>query len=195
MKRRLVLAAPLALAGCGLSSRPYAEKRQWPLVVARPAALPPRPHGRVLELRTLRAGPGLESRGLQTVQADGSIRTAFYEEWIAAPAELVEDQLRRWLAASGLFAAVVSPGSRALPDWAMEGELTALWAATPPLPARAAIGLTVVGARGAAPVVLQQRFVATRAQTAPGSQAAVAAQEAALAEVFTAIEAALRAVV
>ena len=38
----------------------------------------------------------------------------------------MDDDLRRWLAASGLFAAVVDTGSRATADLVLEGELEAL---------------------------------------------------------------------
>ena len=86
MNRRALL-LPLLLAGCGLSERPYAERRQWPLIAPRPTALPPRPGGKVLEVRGFRAGPGLEARGLQSLDADGSIRTGFYEEWAVPPAQ------------------------------------------------------------------------------------------------------------
>src|SRR3712207_7059154 len=46
-------------------------------------------------------------------------------EWVAPPAELVEEALRRWLTGSGLFSAVTVPGSRARSDLVLETELTA----------------------------------------------------------------------
>src|SRR5205823_13414740 len=111
-----------ALAGCGLSERPYLKKRQWPLIVRRPRTEPPRRQGRVLLIRAIRAGPGLEARGLQSLQPDGSIKVDFYEEWAVPPAQAVEDNLRQWLAASGLFAAVLAPGSQLPADLVMEGD-------------------------------------------------------------------------
>src|SRR5450759_2112909 len=107
MRRRGVILLPALLAACGLAERPYAERRQWPLLLRRPQSLPPRPGGPVLEVRTLRAGPGLEARGLQSLEPDGSIRTAFYEEWAVPPAQGAEDALRLWLADCGRFAAVL----------------------------------------------------------------------------------------
>src|SRR5215472_8066786 len=127
MRRRRVLALPLLLAACGLSERPYAERRQWPLLIRRPNALPPRTGGRILEVRPINAGPGLEVRGLQSLEGDGSLHTAFYEEWAVPPAEGIGDALRLWLAGSGKFGAVVAPGSRLTADLVLEGELTALW--------------------------------------------------------------------
>ncbi len=145
MRRRWLLAAPAILGGCSiLPARPYLEKRSWPLDVRRPVALPPRPGGKVLLVRTLRTAPGLEARGLQIVENDGSIHTDFYEEWSVPPADAVEDSLRRWLAASGLFSAVLAPGSRARADWALEGELQSLLALPAQTISRAALGLVLI---------------------------------------------------
>ena len=145
MRRRWLLSVPVAVGGCSiLPARPYLEKRSWPLDVRRPVALPPRPGGKVLLVRTLRAAPGLEARGLQRVDGDGSIHTDFYEEWSVPPADAVEDDLRRWLAASGLFSAVLAPGSRVRADLALEGELQSLLALPAQGSTRAALGLVLI---------------------------------------------------
>ncbi len=191
MRRRFLLVAlPLAVAACGLSERPYEVRREWPLLVRRPTAVPPRADGPVLEVRDLRAGPGLAERGLQSLRSDGSIQTAFYEQWAVPPAEGAEDSLRQWLAQSGQFAAVVSPGSRAAITLSLDGELTTLW--TDGGVARAAIAVTAV-AMGAATrrIVLQQTFAGTAPVADSSPAAAVRAQLAALAEVFAQIEGAL----
>ncbi len=194
MNRRALLLA-LPLAACGLSERPYAERRQWPLAVSRPGALPARAGGRVLELRTLRAGPALESRGLQTIQPDGSLRTGFYEEWAVPPAQGVEECLRRWLAESGLFAAVTAPGSRATADLSLEGELVALNANPSARTATATLAITVVASKGDQPrVLLQRSFTETAALQGEGPQAEVQSTLAALAIVLARVESALRAV-
>lgn len=195
IKRRVFLALPL-LAGCGLSERPYVERRQWPLAVARQTALPPRAAGKVLEIRTLRAGPGLEQRGLQALQADGSIRTGFYEEWAVPPAQGAEEALRRWLAESGIFAAVVAPGSRAAPDFALEGDLTALWSEPAARLAHASIAIIVIAQKPeAGRIIVQRQFSETAALAADGPQAEMQAMVAALAIALARIEAALRGVV
>ena len=188
----LLLAAPVGLAGCGLSERPYAERRQWPVSVRRPTSLPPRRGGRVLLVRSLRAGPGMDQRGLQSVRADGSIRAEFYEEWAVPPNEAVEDALRRWLSDSGKFAAVIGPGSRLASDITLEGELTALWTIAATSTGYAALGITAIEQPSGTPRIrLQQTFSAQTqlADATPG--AAVQAMNAALAEVFANIEQAL----
>jgi cholesterol transport system auxiliary component len=192
MRRRLLLATPLLLAGCGLAERPYAERRSWPLEVPRPGARPRRSNGKILLVRAVRAGPGLDARGLQSIQPDGSIQTAFYEEWAVPPAQGVEDSLRRWLADSGLFAAVVAPGSRLSADWVLEGELDALWTEPAHGTAQTALGITVVDSRGdGTRVQLQRRFAAEAPLTDPAPPGQVAAMRAALAAAFGQIESAL----
>ncbi len=103
MRRRLVLAGR-ARRWAGVRCcrrRPYVQRRDWPLDVRRGRSLPPRRRGRVLLVRSMRAGPGLEVRGLQWLQRDGSVHVDFYEQWAVPPAQAVEDDLRQWLADCG----------------------------------------------------------------------------------------------
>jgi ABC-type uncharacterized transport system auxiliary subunit len=154
------LATALGGSGCSvLPSQPYLQRRDWPLVVRRsegsvgampvvsgPVVSGParRGGGLVLLVRTVQAGPELDTRGLQTLQPDGSVKTDFYEQWAVPPAEGIDDDLRRWLADSGLFAAVVGPGSRMTADFVLEGELLALHADLGAMTARAALALVLI---------------------------------------------------
>jgi cholesterol transport system auxiliary component len=150
------LAAALTVAsgvsGCSiLPSQPYLQRRDWPLVVRRSesgSAQPPRhPYPRTLLVRTVQAGPGLETRGLQTLQPDGSLTTAFYEQWAVPPAEGIDDDLRRWIADSGLYAAVLDPGSRMTADLSLEAELLTLHADLGSGTARVALSLLLLDQR------------------------------------------------
>ncbi len=193
-RRGVMLGLIAGLGGCALSERPFAERRQWPLQVVRPIGVPARRGRPVLELRDLLAGPGLEARGLQTLQADGSIRVAYYEEWAVPPAQALEDGLRQWLAQSGLFAAVTGAGSRLAADLAFDGTLTAFWADPAHGLASATIAFTLIDLRPAT-----RRVVVQSSQTASvpllGADATNVAQalRAAAAAVFRQIEAELRA--
>jgi cholesterol transport system auxiliary component len=195
MRRRATLAAFLALAGCGLSERPHIDKRIWPLAVRRPAAAPPARRGRVLLVRAVRAAPGLETRGVQSLQPDGSMRVDFYEEWAVPPADAMEADLRQWLADSGLFQAVLAPGSRLSPDLIAEPELLAFWADLPSGCARCALSIVLLDQRQASTGVLMQRtFAAAVPLTATDAPAIVESLRAALTDVLRQIEAALSAV-
>jgi len=165
MKRRLVLGAALGATACSvLPSQNYLERRNWPMAVTRETVLPPRPGGRVLLVRSIQAGPELATRGLQVIQADGSVKSEFYEQWAVPPADGVDDDLRRWLAASGLFGAVIAPGSRLTADLVLEGELTALNADLRTRTARMALALTLIDQHPTPARVLMQR---TEAEAAP----------------------------
>ena len=185
MNRRWLLISLLTLAGCGLSERPYTEKRDWPLTVAREGAAPADRsvggRGRTLLIRSLQAGPGLEARGLQTLRADGSVQTDFYEAWTVPPAQGAEAALRQWLESSGAFAAVLAPGSRGNADWIVEGTLTVLIAEPGRGVARAALSLVVFDQRPGAPKVLAQRRLNAEAPlNGSDAPARVAAMRAAL---------------
>ena len=190
MRRRWLLAAPALAAGCSLlPSRPYLNRRDWPLAVRRPVALPPPSRGQTLLVRTLAAAPGLESRGLQTLNTDGSIQTAFYEEWNVPPAEAVEDDLRRWLASGGLFAAVVAPGTRASADLALEGEVQTLVAIPAQRISRAAMALTLIDLHPSpARVLLQAELTAEAPLAGPAPEQIVQSSQAAVAALLAAAE-------
>ena len=126
---------------------------------------------------------------LQTLQPDGSIRIAFYEEWAVPPAHGVEDALRLWLGGSGMFSGVVSAGSRASAGIALEGELAALWVDIAGRTAHAAIAIIAIDLRtGGRPIILQATMRATAPVTEQTEAAQVRAQLAALAVVFAQIE-------
>ena len=191
MRRRAWLVGAASAGGCSiLPARPYVEKREWPLDIRRPVAVPPAVGGKTLLVRTLRVAPGLEARGLQVVQGDGSVRTDYYEEWTVPPADAVEDVLRRWLAASGLFSAVLAPGSRLRPDFALEGELLALVADPNTATSRAALSFVVLDLRAAASprVLLQAEETASAAITVAGPPGIAAAGQAAVARLIAVVE-------
>ncbi len=158
LRRRLLLGGMLSFAGCSvLPSQPYLEKHDWPLVVRRATTLPRRAGRPVLLVRTVRAAPELEVRGLQWLLRDGSVHVDYYEEWAVQPAAAVDDDLRQWLAASGLYSAVLAPGSRLHADLVLESELPTFVADPPAGVARVALSLVLLDQRSTpAKVRLQQ---------------------------------------
>ena len=193
MRRRLVLASVLAVAGCSLlPSRPYEEKRDWPLVIRRPARLPLKTRGKVLLVRTVNAAPELATRGLQWLQHDGSVHVDYYEQWAVQPADAVDDDLRQWLAAIGLYGGVLAPGSRLNADLVLEAELETFIADLPAGVARAAISVVLIDQRPDPAKILLQRTIAAEAKLAgTGIPDVVDALRAALRDVLQQTEAAL----
>jgi ABC-type uncharacterized transport system auxiliary subunit len=196
MRRRWVLAGAAALTGCSLlPGTPYVQRRDWPLDVRRDTTVPPNPRRGVLLVRDVRAGPGLEARGLQWLQRDGSVHVDFYEQWAVPPAQAVEDDLRDWLAAAGQFRAVVAPGSRLNADFVLEAELDAFIADLNAGVARVALALVLLDQRRGATKVLLQRTESAEARLAGDGPPAIAeSMKAALVAVLRRTEADVAAV-
>jgi ABC-type uncharacterized transport system auxiliary subunit len=188
MRRRGLLAAGVGIgvAGCSvLPATPYTQRRDWPILVPRPDPVPPRARGPVLLVRTVTAAPGIDRRGLLTLQPDGSMHVDFYEQWAVMPADGVEAALRDWLAGSGIFSAVISSGSRLVPDLVLEATLTRFWGDPGAGHADAALALVLLDQRQGGSRVRLQRTVTGQAPLAGGDAPAVAhAVLAALADVF-----------
>ena len=165
MRRRSLLGGAAALAGCSvLPQQPTLQRRDWPLDVRRGKTLPPRARGRVLLVRSVRAAPELEARGLQWLQRDGSLHVDFYEQWAVPPAQAVEDDLRQWLADAGLFKAVLAPGSRLNADLVLEGELDVFSVDLSAGVARTALALVLLDQRAGGTKVLLQRTESAEAK-------------------------------
>ncbi len=193
--RRSVLTGAAALAGCSvLPERPYQERREWPLEVRRPNAVDTIvAHRPVLLVRGLRAGPGLDSRGLRTRLADGAEHLDYWEEWAVPPPQGVEDCLRQWLAASGLFSAVVMPGSEVTPELVLQGELVAFVVDLAAGTARAELALVLLRQQssGTRVPILQRSFTGAAPLAGRDGPAEAAALQAALAALLQQVEAAM----
>jgi cholesterol transport system auxiliary component len=164
----------------------YVQQTTWPLNLPPPPSLESRRHGRkVLLVQDFQAAPGLEQRGVEWLNANGSVHIDFYNLWEVLPASAVTYDARRWLAASGLFAAVVGPGSGLTPDLMLNGELTSFIADPRVLRAKAALAITLLDLRSVPPRVLTQRSLSASApMPKPTPDGVVAGQRAALAHLL-----------
>ena len=184
MKRRIALVAPLLLAGCAslLPKQRYIPRVSWPLNPQPPQSVPANPAGKVVLLRDLAAGPGMGDPSIQTLEADGSLDTSYYNQWAVAPADAASEVLQAWLTASGAFSAVVSPGSRLAADLIVEGELTELVSDMTKNEAQAVLTLVVIqDVNGSTRPLAQQRITGTAPLSGSGYGAQASAQSAALA--------------
>jgi cholesterol transport system auxiliary component len=194
IKRRLVVGATLLLGGCNtiLQRPPAVQTVNWPLNVQRPHALPPRRHGKVLLVRDIGTAPGLEQQGVQWLLPNGSVHVDFYNQWVVPPAAAVTNDLRQWLAGSGMFAAVVGPGAVSAPDYTLEGTLLTFIGEPRTLTARAALTITLLNVGHASRAVLLQRTLQAVAPLPQDTPAGVAAGlRSALAQLLAETEAAV----
>ncbi len=183
------LGAMAVLAGCGVLARPaYLRRTIWPITVRHPPALRPRVGGKVLEVRSLTAAPGLDQLGVEWLRPDGSLHVDFYQQWAVPPAEGATDALRRWLAASGRFAAVVGPDNGVPADLVLQGELTAFLADPAQGVAEVALAVVLIGRRPAGSVLTQRTVTARAPLHGSGPVPIVHATLRALAEVLAGVE-------
>jgi cholesterol transport system auxiliary component len=152
----------------------------WPLTVSPPSPLPTPPHGKVLVVRDFQAAPGLDQLGLQWLNGDGSLHVDFYNLWSVPPAQALSDNMRRWLAGSGLFAGVVGPDSGITGELALGGELLSFLGLPRQLEGHAAASIILLDQRDSPPRVLTQRTVTgiNRMPTDTPAGVAAALQEA-----------------
>jgi cholesterol transport system auxiliary component len=196
LARRSVCLAAAALAGCSvLPQTKYVQQTQWPLIVKRPETLSSRSNGRVLTVSEVTPAPGLDQRGVQWLLPNGSVHVDFYNQWAVAPASAVTTDLQQWLAASGLFSAVVAPGTGLTPDLVLNPTLTTFIADPRTLTAHAALALVLIDQHLIpAKVLLQQTLSADGHIASDTPEAIVNALRAALAGVLSATEATLASV-
>lgn len=184
--RRALLGGAAALGGCSVLPRPaYVQRTTWPLSLPAPEQHPAKAHGKVLLVRDFQAAPGLDQLGVQWLNPDGSIHVDFYNQWEVAPARAAANDARRWLAASGRFAAVVTPDSGINADLALTAELTTFIADPRTMHARAGLSVTLLNQRVVpARVITQRALSATAPMRAASPDGVVEAQRAALAELM-----------
>ena len=193
MKRRVLVTLPL-LAGCSIfPDRPFVPVRRFKLDPQRPTARRAPRGAAVVLLRRVRGVPGLQDVGLRVAKPDGSYDIAVYDQWLAPPGELAEAALRAWLQASGLFSAVVMPGSRADATLAIEAQLTVLEAVPEAEEARAGLAGVLLRETSTTSGIVTAFQATGRAPMARDADAAgqAAAMEAALGDAFSEVERAL----
>lgn len=194
-RRHLLLGALPALAACSvLPDRPYVEVSRFPLAPRRQPVLPLPGKGKVVLVRLMRAAPGLDQRGLRSIRADGTEKVDYYAEWAAPPVEAAEEGIRRWLGDCGLFAGIVSPGTRARYDLVLEAELSELVADLKRREARARLSVLLLQESGLGGRVLVQATPAGQVPLGEGEAAPMLAQAmvAALGQALAGMESAIR---
>lgn len=138
----------------------------------------------VVEVSRFDVDGALSERGLAYQDRDGALARYNYDLWSDAPATGLQLALADSLRGSGLAGQVVTPDLRVPPDWMVRGRLYRFEY----LPDRARVAvrmqLAVVSARDGA-LVLLQNYESSPAAAGAGPEAAVAALNRAVADIFT----------
>jgi cholesterol transport system auxiliary component len=199
MRRRCtLLAMPALLAACSNPlSRPFPDKQVFVLDAPRPGAPAPAARRRSIQVREVAGTTATDPRGLVRRLPGNRQDTDFWNEFAAPPARLVDDSLRRWLAASGAVDAVLDAGSRASAGLVLETTLLALHAdltdAARPA-AHVSLAVLLLDPARTPPRIAGQAMIEERAPIAgTGAGAIVAGMNAALAACLARVEQVVRA--
>lgn len=187
---QVVLLLAILCAGC--VSRHSYTKRQFVLEATRPAQ-PVRQHPDiVLAIRDFTIDPVCEGRGLLCRKGESEYEADFYHEFLIAPQALISSQTRQWLAQSGIFQAVLEPGSLVEATHILEGNVLALYGdfREQGLPqAVMQIRVFVVASKGPRPqIVLARDYRASCRAEGQSAEALVAAWDRCLEQVLSELE-------
>lgn len=124
----MIAALLLLSTGCvGALKSDYPERRYYTLSAEREGKTSAPAGDAVLRVRRFTCSKLSEGSEFVTRVSDTEYETDFYNQFFAPPAQQVTEQAQRWLAGSGLFAAVVGTGSSLPETHILEGNVVALY--------------------------------------------------------------------
>ncbi|MEN6335176.1 MAG: ABC-type transport auxiliary lipoprotein family protein [Phycisphaerales bacterium] len=120
-----LLGIGLVAGGCS-SVSPQQEDR-YLLEVVRPGEPLPTIVNGSLEVQRFSVNAAFTARNFVYRLDQFKYETDYYRQFLIAPSAMITEQTRNWLARSGLFTEVLPTGSRVVPDYTLEGNVTSLY--------------------------------------------------------------------
>jgi len=117
----------LALIAGGCAGSTTYDKQYYILEAARPGEAGPTPLDGSLEVHRFSVNAAFAAKGLVYRLDEFKYEADAYRQFLIAPGTMITERTRNWLADSGLFARVLPVSSRIVPDYTLEGNVTALY--------------------------------------------------------------------
>lgn len=121
-----LLLATWLLPACVRLERQSPDKTSYVLAAERPPAPATHIRSGILQITPLRISRRFAGRGFVYRQAESRYQIDFYNQFLISPAGMVQEEIVRWLSASGLFAAVSSSAGPLPPDYLLQGRINDL---------------------------------------------------------------------
>ena len=127
LRRALLLALIVSLAGCGLATRPATVKQTYLLDPRPPAKATAPTHQASLKVGTIAVGTSFRGRSFVYREDDLRYESDFYNEFFVSPSAMFTADAANALAAAGIFREVLPASANALGDFVLEGLVSELY--------------------------------------------------------------------
>jgi len=195
-----VAAALLAAWGSGCVSleRSYPEKRYYALEVRTPETTGGAVRDEILQVSPLRISPRYQDRSFVYRISDTGFESDFYNQFIAPPAGLISEEIRKGLINTRLFKYVISASNSQAPSYVLEGNVNGIYGDFTNLNAPAAVidlEFFLTSELPAKPgILMQKRYVRSAPVSSRSPEALVKSWDQALEQILAALTADLSAV-
>ncbi|HET9918172.1 MAG TPA: ABC-type transport auxiliary lipoprotein family protein [Candidatus Binatia bacterium] len=114
-------------SGCVSLERGYPDKRFYVLEVRTPPATSGPERDEILQVSPLRISPRYQDRSFVYRISDNGFESDFYNQFIAPPAGLISEEIRKGLISARIFKYVISASNSQAPSYVLEGTVNGIY--------------------------------------------------------------------